>query len=330
MKKIDIIVKSFSRDLRRLDYLLRSAQKYFTGFNEFIVVLEDDVACRSFAELYNDNFFKFHFVSPIFNNGYIYQQFVKLNGLCLSSADYLLPLDSDMVFYRNSTCLDWFNDEKPYLPYGNWVNVDNFPTIEMMAMFINSMDNRTHDLRLITEAIELNFLKFGLEITVNDENILKFDFNGRGYEISKKRLHDTWISSLKNISLKPIDTMRSHYIFERDCLNYVKSKIEAYTSLPMIEAIFNTEFFPVFSEYQVYGNLIFDSSLHNKYLYIKEPEYYSILDKMPIIKCNSREESAFDFYEQILGGRYELSHSRSKVLQDIKKIRVLFPMEDWG
>jgi hypothetical protein len=330
MGKIDIIAKSFSRDLLRLNYLLISAKKYLTGFNEFIVVLEDDLDCRRFAELHEDGFFKFYFVPPVLNNGYIYQQFVKLNGLGLSSADYLLPLDSDMVFFRYANCSDWFVDGKPYLPYGNWVNAVDFPTVELMAAFIHSMSSRTHDLRLISDAIVNNLLNIDLNITVNNERTLKFDHNGRGYEVSKARLHDTWISSIKNIVSSPIDTMRSHYIFERDCLKYVKFKIETYTGLSMEEGIFKIDYFPVFSEYQVYGNLIYESEFRSKYLFVKEPEYYSSIEKMPVIKCNSRVDSVFDFCNVIVDGVYELYQSRSKVLEDVRKVRSSFPSEDWG
>jgi len=329
--KIDIIVKSFSRDLKRLNFLLKSAEKYLKGFDNFFVVLEDDMECREFSQSFDHNFFEFHFVHPVVDGGYIYQQFVKLDGLNLSSADYLLPLDSDMVFFRQCNCLDWFFNGKPFIPYGDWVNASDFPKPDLIAKVLRQLPSRTHDLRLICDELVLKSDFYGIQITVNNDEILKFALNGKGFEVNKKRLHDTWIWSIMNLTDTPIDTMRVHYIFEKDCLDYVKKRIYNLNSQPLIDSIFDIDYFPVFSEYQIFGNLIFNSQLGNsKYNFLKDSQHYQASSSLPIVKCNSRVDSAYDAYQLILDGIYNNFKSRNELLQIIRRDRADYPSEDWG
>jgi hypothetical protein len=328
---VDIIVKSFSRDLKRLSYLLKSAEKYLTGFDNFFVVLEDDAECREFSTSYNNKFFNFYFVDSVIEGGYIYQQFVKFDGLNLSSAEYILPLDSDMVFFRHCNCSDWFFNGKPFIPYGNWVNAFDFPKPDLIAKVLRQLPSRTHDIRLICDELILNHDYYGIQITINDDEVLKFALNGKGFEVNKKRLHDTWIWSVMNLTDSPIDTMRLHYIFEKDCLGFVKKRISELTGQALIDAIFNIDVFPVFSEYQVYGNVVFNSQLgESKYIFLKDAEYYQASSCLPIVKCNSRVDSAYEAYELILNGAYNDFKSRNELLQKIRHDRAAFSSEDWG
>jgi hypothetical protein len=332
MKKIDIIVKSCARDLNRLSYLLKSSIKYFSGYNRFIVYLDDDNLCRQFSSTYSANNFEFHFVVPKHLNGYIYQQFIKLNGLKISDADYLLPIDSDMIFFRASTPADWFVDEKPFINYGKWIEPELFPPIDFPVSILNKINYRTHDLRLLFEEFKKNLDHSPFKLVSEEENEVVLSRDQEKYKINKNRLHDTWMWCLKNIVTEPIDTMRIHYIFERECLDYVAEKLEQYTGKSLEDAIFDLEYFPVFSEYEVYGNLIFNSEkFQDKYLFYKDGiEAQNVAANLPVIKCNSRVDSAFQVYDEILNEKYSEYKNRNEVLKEIRTRRSSSLNEDWN
>ena len=89
--------------------------------------------------------------------------------------------------------------------------------------------------------------------------------------------------------------------------------------------------FPVFSEYQVYGNLIKDNPEDLNHSLLGPDNYSHFTSNLPVIKCNSRQESAFSVYEEILNGSYCDYSDRNHVLQLIRIARqAVNPMEDWG
>ena len=332
-RSIDIVIKSFSRDYSRLIFLLKSIKKYFSGYQKIYLFLDEEDDVRLFAEKVYELGLNIHisYVTTDQRSGYIYQQYFKLNGPCFSTADFLLPLDSDMIFYRPSCVNDWFYEGKPFIPYGRWPNLESFPPNDLITNVIINMPQRTHDLSFFIDHLIDNFEARNVVISNFNGETLSFTYKSNNYELSKKRLHDTWISCIRDLTVNPIDAMRAHFIFSVSGLNYVRKVICDLTKLSFQDAIFDIRSFPTFSEYQIYGNIMFDNKFYGSdHIFLEGDNATVATNNLPIIKCNSRMESAFDVYVSILDGDYENFNTRSEVLKTIRALRRDFIGEDWG
>lgn len=89
-----IFIKTWAGDLNWLPYCLYSIKKYGTGFDKVIIVADE--------ECYNDtlSISDGHTVIsvPSWQNGYIQQQWHKLNADEYTDSKYILFVDSDCVF----------------------------------------------------------------------------------------------------------------------------------------------------------------------------------------------------------------------------------------
>jgi len=330
----DIVIKTFSRDYNRCLYLLKSIKNFFNGYNKIYIFLDDENGVQEFID---DGIKKIvkadvRIVPCSYEDGYMKQQYYKLNGGRFSDAEYLLPLDSDMVFYRPSTPADWLYDGLAFINYGNWSSPQNFPTTSLITSIIRKIGHRTHDLNSYNSCIRDSINELDIKVIEDIGSKIVLLYEGRYYDIDSSRPHTTWLSSIKNISEKPIDTMRLHYIFTKSGLNYINKFITDYTKQDLFSSILNIEKFPVFSEYQVYGNII-NLSNHNEYGHIlfeeNSNEYHFASKKLPIIKCNTRQESSFFVYEEIINGKYACEVDRYHVLNKIRTERAHFSGEEW-
>lgn len=110
--KTDIFIKTYGGDFEWLKYCLRSIQKYCTGFNKIILVCDegDKNALEQFGLTRED----VHYI-PLEFNGYLFQQWVKLNAHTYSDADYIMFVDSDCVFTKPTTPNDFIKSGKPMI-----------------------------------------------------------------------------------------------------------------------------------------------------------------------------------------------------------------------
>lgn len=113
MKKIDIFIRTYHKDLEFLKYCLRSIHKFVTGYNEIIICIpEEDAHLLDSWNLTKERIVKW---KPLTNNGYIDQQISKLKAHEMSDADYILYVDSDVCFFTPTDLSEFFIDGKPYL-----------------------------------------------------------------------------------------------------------------------------------------------------------------------------------------------------------------------
>tara|TARA_R110000868_G_scaffold64854_5_gene194624 strand:- start:997 stop:1686 length:690 start_codon:yes stop_codon:yes gene_type:complete len=106
---VDIVIKSYPPDYGWLAYCLKSIAKYASGFNDVIVMLPRSAPLNLTLEktVYLD--------TP---EGYLQQQVAKLNADLHTGADYVLHVDSDMVFTRSFSPKDFFHAGKPIWSIG--------------------------------------------------------------------------------------------------------------------------------------------------------------------------------------------------------------------
>jgi hypothetical protein len=331
---IDVVIKSFSRDYTRLSYLLNSIRVYFTGYRNVYLFLDDEPDAVDFINnVVRQALDCIVNVVPCGNDqGYMLQQYFKLNGGEFSDADYLLPLDSDMVFFRRSTPADWLHAGKAFVLYGAWQSPQHFPPPKLISEVIGLIGRRTHDLCAYIEAIRTAAGRLRVNILEDLDGKIVFSYEGQCYDLDSARLHSTWLSSIKPITKDPIDTMRIHYMLSKEGLNHVKQKITEYTSQDLRSSILNARLFPIFSEYQVYGNIVRDcqfSDLGHCFIAESDKRYTILADQLPTIKCNTRAESAYQAYHEIIAGRYAKQTNRLAVVSDLRQSRTQFPGEEW-
>lgn len=115
MRTTDICIKSYAPDYPWLVYCMRSIAKFCTGFNQTIVMMpRKEPLAGLTAE-----------VSVLLDTeeSYKHQQVAKLNADHHTQADYLVYVDSDMVFTRPVTPDFFFHDGKPIWVVSPWASI---------------------------------------------------------------------------------------------------------------------------------------------------------------------------------------------------------------
>lgn len=113
-----IFIKTWDGDIEWLPYCLKSITKYASGIDEVVITADQSCVARvnkiaGSAKVYP---------VPEWPNGYIQQQWVKLNADMYTDADNILFVDSDCVFHTPFTPESYMRDGKPVLLktiYGN-------------------------------------------------------------------------------------------------------------------------------------------------------------------------------------------------------------------
>lgn len=108
---VDIVIRTYDRDLPWLWYALRSIHKYVTGYRRIIVAIPSEqthLLRRLTAE---------HVVGvPDMYDGYLGQQLTKMQAWKLTNADAILFWDSDVVATQPiDVQQEYFKDGKPIL-----------------------------------------------------------------------------------------------------------------------------------------------------------------------------------------------------------------------
>jgi hypothetical protein len=96
---IDLLIRSYYRDRRWLGILLRSIERYVTGFRRAVVVVPTTSVDRLDPAAFSGRPWTRLVTCPTFENDYLGQQVTKLYADCYSDAPVVLHLDSDQVFH---------------------------------------------------------------------------------------------------------------------------------------------------------------------------------------------------------------------------------------
>lgn len=115
---ISIFIRTYKNDLQWLHYCLKSIHKNLTGWDEIVICIptgqqhllnhltqEKIVVCKSHRD------------------DYIFQQVSKLESYKYCKGDYILFVDSDVVFYKGADVRDYFHENMPVILYDKYENV---------------------------------------------------------------------------------------------------------------------------------------------------------------------------------------------------------------
>lgn len=101
----DLFIKTFPGDFEWLQYCLRSIQRFATGFRRVVVITSNGSAPPT-----GTNEIVYYVHEP--ENGYLYQQVVKLHADQFTDAEFVVLIDSDTIFTRPVCPEDFITDNR--------------------------------------------------------------------------------------------------------------------------------------------------------------------------------------------------------------------------
>jgi len=115
---ISIFIRTYRADIKWLEYCLKSIHKNLTGWDEIVICIPTGQ-----EHLLNHLTAERVVLSSIYNDDYIGQQTSKLESYKHCKGDYILFVDSDLVFYEGADVRDYFIDNKPVILFDKYENV---------------------------------------------------------------------------------------------------------------------------------------------------------------------------------------------------------------
>ncbi|SFJ80358.1 hypothetical protein SAMN02799642_05558 [Methylobacterium brachiatum] len=109
-----LLIRTYADDAQRLEFLLRSVDKYCKGLNEYVVVCRE--CCRGSIAPIVERHSQFKLsICPDYGFDYIGQQITKLRSYLYTSSDFVIHVDSDCIFVRPFDISAYFFNEIPIL-----------------------------------------------------------------------------------------------------------------------------------------------------------------------------------------------------------------------
>lgn len=105
---IDIVIRTYSKDLKWLDYALRSIQKHVTGYRSIVVAIPD---ARPLRHLTAETVVEVEDLK----DGYLGQQYTKMKAYEHTDADIIIFWDSDVMACEPVDVSEWIKDGKPII-----------------------------------------------------------------------------------------------------------------------------------------------------------------------------------------------------------------------
>lgn len=202
--KCDIFIRTYPKDYPWLNYCLRSINKFCTGFNKIWIVSPEQAP-------FAPQGVEWKVMNEESDDGYLSQQITKLYADVITNyeADYYLHVDSDVIFTRPTTPMDFLQNEKViwyYTPYEHtktpWQpitekfigqKVDNefmrrFPIMVPKWLYaaLRKFCHETHGRRIISEYVR------------NQPHRSFSEFNALGaYAWAEHRDEISWVNTLE-------------------------------------------------------------------------------------------------------------------------------------
>ena len=121
MPTIDIFIKSYRKDFNWLNYCLMSIKRNVTGYSNVILLIpEADKHLFDTRDLPERTLI--HYVNE-YGNGFLFQQWCKINAPAYSFADFILFADSDCFFDHPIDLQYYVADGRPEILYTEWAKV---------------------------------------------------------------------------------------------------------------------------------------------------------------------------------------------------------------
>lgn len=126
MSSVDVFYKSYAKDFSLLKYSLKSLIKNVKNVNKVQIVFPSKDTKKFLSTFWDLDYknFDIEWSTEIeYGNGYLFQQWCKMNAYEYSNADYILFADSDCIFNRQIDLKDYVKSGKPEILYTSWDKV---------------------------------------------------------------------------------------------------------------------------------------------------------------------------------------------------------------
>ncbi len=115
---ISIFVRTYHRDIKWLNYCLQSIHKNLLGWDEIVIAIPTGQ-----ETLLSDLTQEKVITTKIQKDDYLAQQSDKMQAHKYCKGDYILFVDSDVIFKPNANILDYFYENKPIILKANYNSV---------------------------------------------------------------------------------------------------------------------------------------------------------------------------------------------------------------
>lgn len=113
-----IFIRTYHRDIKWLNYCLASIHKNLKGFDEIVVCIPTGQ-----ESLLSHLTYEKVVTCKIAKDDYNYQQYSKLQAHKYCNGDYIMYVDSDVVFFSGADVRDYFEQNKPIILMDKYENV---------------------------------------------------------------------------------------------------------------------------------------------------------------------------------------------------------------
>ncbi len=113
-----IFIRTYKNDIKWLEYCLRSIHKNLKLWDEIVICIPSGQE-HLLSHLTQEKVV----VCKTYKDDYIGQQISKLEAYKHCKGEYILFVDSDVVFFEGASVLDYFGDNKPVILYDKYENV---------------------------------------------------------------------------------------------------------------------------------------------------------------------------------------------------------------
>lgn len=115
---ISIFVRTYHRDIKWLNYCLQSIHKNLLGWDEIVICIPTGQETL-LSHLTSEKVV----TCKIYKDDYLGQQISKIQAHHHCKGDYILFVDSDVIFKPNANVLDYFYENKPIILKANYNSV---------------------------------------------------------------------------------------------------------------------------------------------------------------------------------------------------------------
>lgn len=135
--RVDIVIMSYALDSVWLSYCLKSIRRWTSGFTTVNVVYPDvdDAIMRPRIDEYGGVPIPY---AEDRSKGHLSQNLAKCKADLFTGAEYIMHVDSDCIFWKESKPEDFFDNGKPILLRRRWVDAADaicwrYPTIASLG-----------------------------------------------------------------------------------------------------------------------------------------------------------------------------------------------------
>lgn len=115
---VSIFIRTYNKDIKWLNYCLKSIHQHLIGWDEIVICIPTGQ-----QHLLNHLTQEKVKICNIYKDDYLGQQVSKLKAHTYCKGDYILFIDSDVIFKKGADVRDYFHDNKPVILKDLYSNV---------------------------------------------------------------------------------------------------------------------------------------------------------------------------------------------------------------